>query len=183
MQGSCRPVTISSAAVPASSETVCWRSAMEGVGFMAARKRIGAEVVIPPAMPPEWLLAGAAPGAESRGSQGSFSAEPERRAAAKPSPNSTPLTPGMPKSPKASAPSKPSKRGPPKPMGSPVIMPSITAPMLSPDFRAAATAAAMALSASSLSTGSSRFSRACSTASVSPMGLKGRSSTVPTAAK
>ena len=69
------------------------------------------------------------------------------------------------------------------PMGSPVIMPSITAPMLSPDFRAAATAAAMASSASSVSTGSSRFSRACSTASVSPMGLKGRSSTVPTEAK
>ena len=62
---------------------------MLDVGFTATRKTMGAPLVKPPFTPPEPFFKGPS------GPKGSLCSEPFIRAAANPSPNSMPRTPGI----------------------------------------------------------------------------------------
>ena len=123
--------------------------AIEGVGLKAARKTSGIPSVTPPSSPPQLFVA-----VSTRpflNTKASLFPLPRRRAAAKPAPNSAPLTAGIAKSSAARRPSSPSNSGPPSPAGRPKTAHSTTPPSESPSSFAAAIAAFIASARSSLS--------------------------------
>ena len=75
--------------------------------------------VMPPKMPPWWLVRGAHPCRRAAWEKGSLCWLPRRAAAANPAPNSTPRTAGMPNRAAASRFSTPSNMGSPRPAGTP----------------------------------------------------------------
>ena len=144
------------------STLLCSR-AMLGVGFIARRSTSGIPVVIPPKSPPAWLLSVCR--VPSDKINGSFCSLPRCIAPAKPSPNSTPFTPGMANSAAANRLVTPSNRGRPSPPGNPSATHSITPPMESPAVLAVRIASSMRGICSSLHTGrafwASAASRSC----------------------
>ena len=151
MQGSCRPWITSSVSAPADRLTVRWGRAMDGVGFMAVRRTRGMPLVMPPRMPPAWLVSVTTRPSSMR--KESLFADPQDRAAANPSPNSTPFTAGMPKRAAESRFSTPPNMGPPSPAGRPTAAHSMTPPRESPPCFAARMAACIRSPARSSSTG------------------------------
>ena len=73
--------------------TVCWGCPMDGVGFTAHWNTTSIPLVMPPLMPPLWLVAVTT--RPSRMRNGSLTSEPLPQAMEKPPPNSMPLTPPM----------------------------------------------------------------------------------------
>ena len=115
---------------------------MDGVGLKAARNVMGMPVEMPPSIPPQrFVRVTTRPFSTAKASLFSL---PRRRAAAKPAPNSTPLTAGMPNTICARRLSKPSNSASPSPAGTPRITHSATPPTLSPSAFAARIAASMA---------------------------------------
>ena len=55
MIGSWRPLMLTSISSP-SLLTVCWGAAMDGVGLIAARRIMSLPSLIPPKIPPAWLV-------------------------------------------------------------------------------------------------------------------------------
>ena len=94
MQGSWRPTMDSFSSVPRLRDTLSCSRAMDGVGLKAARKMRGIPLVMPPRMPPAWLLLAVT--RPSFMAKGSLCSEPRIRAARKPAPNSRPFTAGTP---------------------------------------------------------------------------------------
>ena len=91
MQASWRPPIVSGVvASHAKSYVVCFLAIL-GVGFMATRRTISLPLVMPPFMPPS-LFVSVVPVASIIVS---LRSEPRFAVPAKPSPNSTPLTPGI----------------------------------------------------------------------------------------
>ena len=56
MQGSWRPCISKVVFSPRDRLTLSWGCAMEGVGFTATRNTRGIPLVIPPRIPPAWLV-------------------------------------------------------------------------------------------------------------------------------
>ena len=177
MQGSCRPWITSSAFSPADRLTVRWGWAMDGVGFMAVRRTMGIPLVMPPRMPPAWLVSVCT--RPSSITKGSLFSDPRDRAAAKPSPNSTPFTAGMPKRAAASRFSTPPNMGSPSPAGRPVAAHSTTPPTESRFFRASRISACIRSPAWSSSTGNGLAATASNSSFVGRRG-NNASATVPT---
>ena len=151
MQGSWRPVMQISAFSSVSRSTVRWARAMEGVGLTAARNQSGMPSVMPPKMPPQrFVSVTILPFSTAKASLFSL---PRSAAAAKPAPNSMPLTAGMPNTAAAMRFSMPPNIGSPSPAGSPSTAHSMMPPTLSPSARAAAMAARICSPRASLTTG------------------------------
>ena len=117
----------------------------------AARKVSGIPVVIPPRIPPQrFVSVTILPFSTAKASLFPL---PRRAVAAKPAPNSTPLTAGIPKTSAAMRLSIPPNSAPPSPAGSPSTAHSTTPPTLSPSARAPAMAARISAPRASLTTG------------------------------
>ena len=178
MQGSCRPPT------ERLTDCIVFRSmlrcaaAILGVGFIASRTTSGIPVVMPPSTPPAWFVSVRM--RPSRRINASFCPLPRSAAPAKPSPNSTPFTPGMANSAAASRLVTPSNRGSPSPPGSPSATHSITPPTESPAARAAQISLSISGISSLLHTGSGCAARASSRPASGQSG-SGTSRTPPTA--
>ena len=108
---------------------------MDGVGLNAARNTTGMPVEMPPKIPPQLFVSVTMCPFCTR--NGSLFSLPRSRAAAKPAPNSTPLTAGMPNSAEARRFSMPSNIGSPRPAGSPMAAHSTMPPTESCASRAA----------------------------------------------
>ena len=90
---------------PVSTSTVRNALGIEGIGFIAARTRIGCPLDMPPSMPPaRFVIRVMRPSSPTMIS--SCACEPGRRASRKPSPISTPLMAWMPISAEANAASR-----------------------------------------------------------------------------
>ena len=118
MIGSCRPFTESSTS-SMKVLTVCCTEEIDGVGLMAARKQTVLPSLIPPSVPPEWLVCFA--NCPFWMQNASLFSVPFAFAAANPSPISKPLTAPTESTAWASRASSLSKTGSPIPAGSPVI--------------------------------------------------------------
>ena len=153
---------------------------MDGVGFTAVRRTMGIPSVMPPRMPPAWFVSVAT--RPSAMQKGSLFSEPRARAAANPSPNSTPFTAGMPKRAAASRFSTPPNMGSPSPAGRPTAAHSTTPPTESPSFFAARIAARIRSPAPSSITGKGLAATASNSSAVGRRG-KGASLSVPTEAR
>ena len=130
MHGSCRPGTTSVVSQFLARSTLCCGTLMDGVGLKAAQNTTGMPVVMPPRMPPHWLVfVRTQPSVRQKAS---FAWEPRSCANAKPDPKLSPLTAGMPNTARAMRFSTPSNMGSPNPAGSPVMAHSITPPTESP---------------------------------------------------
>ena len=129
-------------------------TAMEGVGLTATRNTMGMPSVMPPRMPPQWLVLVIT--RPSRMAKGSLFSLPRRLAASKPAPKAMPLTAGIPNTNREMRLSMPPNRGPPSPAGAPMTAHSITPPTESPSALAARMAFCMASPAALSTTGKGR---------------------------
>ena len=109
------------------------------VGLTATRNTTSLPLLMPPLMPPAWLVRVW----PCTSSSASFTWLPLSRQAAKPSPNSMPLMAGMAKTAWLMRDSTESKNGSPRPADRPVTRHSTSPPTESPTFMAAATAASI----------------------------------------
>ena len=92
--GSCRPLILIKTFSFVFKLTLLWVLLIDGVGLIAHLKTIGIPLVIPPLIPPLWLVI-----VEIFPSliiNSSFAVEPTLLANSKPSPNSIPLIPPIP---------------------------------------------------------------------------------------
>ena len=124
---------------------------MDGVGLNAARNTTGMPVEMPPKIPPQLFVSVTMCPFCTR--NGSLFSLPRSRAAAKPAPNSTPLTAGMANTVRAIRFSSPPNIGSPMPAGSPSITHSITPPTESPSAFACAISSCMVVAAPSETAG------------------------------
>ena len=151
MHGSCRPwITSVVFSIRERLTEFCWRE-MDGVGLNAARNTTGIPVEIPPRMPPQLFVSVTIRPSCTRNA--SLCSLPRSRAAAKPAPNSTPLTAGMANTARAIRFSSPPNIGSPMPAGKPSTTHSTTPPTESPSAFACAISACMAAAASSETAG------------------------------
>ena len=165
MQGSCRPWMTSFVSSIRDRLTESCSREMDGVGLNAVRNTTGIPFEIPPRIPPQWFVfVTIFPFSTQNGSLFSL---PRSRAAAKPAPNSTPLTAGMANTVRAMRFSSPPNIGSPIPAGSPSITHSITPPTESCSAFACAICACMAAAASSETAGNGFSSTGASNAASS----------------
>ena len=125
MTGSCLPLMEMVISSPSLLTVSCWEK-MEGVGFIWARRRICEPSLMPPSIPPAWLVDLRTLPFCMR--KASLFSEPRREDTSTPSPISTALTAPMDITALARFASSFSKTGSPRPAGTPSITHSITPP-------------------------------------------------------